>query len=174
MSFNGALKYVLPQDPDVVMIGEMRDPETVAIALTAAETGHLVFSTLHTNNAAQTIDRIIDSFPASQQGQIRSQLSSTLVGIVSQRLIPRMEGGRVPAVEVMLANSAVKNLIREDKVYQIDLVIETSLDKGMISLNRSLVNLVHRREISQENAYVYSVNPSELKNFFGSTGGMMP
>jgi len=174
VSFNRALKSVLRQDPDVVMIGEMRDPETVAIALTAAETGHLVFSTLHTNNAAQTIDRIIDSFPASQQGQIRSQLSSTLVGIVSQRLIPRMEGSRVPAVEVMLANSAVKNLIREDKVYQIDLVIETSLDKGMISLNRSLVDLVRRREISEENAYVYSINPGELKNFLSNGSGMMP
>ncbi len=168
VSFNRALRSALRQDPDVLMVGEMRDPETMAIALTAAETGHLVFSTLHTNNAAQTIDRIIDSFPGGQQGQVRSQLASTIVGIVSQRLIPRIEGGRVPATEVMLANAAVRNLIREDKVYQIDLVIETSLDKGMVSLNRSLVDLVRRREISEESAYLYSVNPSELKNFLGT------
>ncbi len=169
VSFNRALRSALRQDPDVLMVGEMRDPETMSIALTAAETGHLVFSTLHTNNAAQTIDRIIDSFPSAQQSQIRSQLASTIVGVVSQRLIPRIEGGRVPATEVMLANAAVRNLIREDKVYQIDLVIETSLDKGMVSLNRSLVDLVRRREISEESAYLYSVNPSELKNFLGTT-----
>jgi len=150
------------------MIGEMRDPETMATALTAAETGHLVFSTLHTNNAAQTIDRIIDSFPASQQGQVRSQLASTLVGVVSQRLIPRIEGGRIPATEVMIANAAVRNLIREDKVYQIDLVIETSLEEGMLSLNRSLADLVRRREISLENAEVYSLNPSELRMLLGA------
>jgi twitching motility protein PilT len=163
LSFHRALRSVLRQDPDVIMIGEMRDPETIATALTAAETGHLVFSTLHTNNAAQTIDRVIDSFPASQQGQVRSQLASTLVGVVSQRLIPRIEGGRIPAAEVMLANAAVRNLIREDKVYQIDLVIETSLEEGMISLNRGLADLVRRREIALESAELYSLNPSELR-----------
>jgi twitching motility protein PilT len=166
-SFNRALKSVLRQDPDVIMIGEMRDPESVEIALTAAETGHLVFSTLHTNSASQTIDRVISSFAAEQQAQIRSQLASTLVGILSERLVPRIEGGRVPATEVMLANAAVKNLIRENKIYQIDLVVETSLEEGMISLNRSLADLVKRREISPESAYLYSLNSSELKNFLG-------
>ncbi|MEW5805606.1 MAG: PilT/PilU family type 4a pilus ATPase [Patescibacteria group bacterium] len=163
-SFNRGLRSVLRQDPDVIMLGEMRDPESIAIALTAAETGHLVFSTLHTNNVSQTIDRIIDSFPSGQQGQIRSQLASTLVGVLSQRLIPRIEGGRIPATEIMFANAAVRNLIREDKVYQIDLVIETSLEDGMISLNRSLANLVRKREITQENAFLYSLSPTELKN----------
>lgn len=169
VSFNKALRSVLRQDPDVVMIGEMRDPESISIALTASETGHLVFSTLHTNNAAQTIDRIIDSFPAGQQGQIRSQLASTLVGIMSQRLIPRIEGGRVPAAEIMFVNAAIRNLIREDKTYQIDLVIETSSEDGMISLNRSLASLVKRREITQENAYLYSLNPTELKNLLAGS-----
>lgn len=167
LSFHRALRSVLRQDPDVIMIGEMRDPETMATALTAAETGHLVFSTLHTNNAAQTIDRIIDSFPAGQQGQVRSQLAATLVGVVSQRLIPKIEGGRAPATEVMIANAAVRNLIREDKVFQIDLVIETSLESGMISLNRSLADLVRRKEISLENAEIYSLNPSELRMLLG-------
>jgi twitching motility protein PilT len=172
-SFNRALRSVLRQDPDVVMLGEMRDLESIAIALTAAETGHLVFSTLHTNNAAQTIDRIIDSFPGSQQGQVRSQLASTLVGILSQRLIPRIEGGRIPACEIMFANAAVRNLIRENKVYQIDLVIETSSEEGMVSLNRSLANLVKRREITQENAFLYSLNPSELKNLLVGGGELI-
>lgn len=145
------------------MVGEMRDPETIATAMTAAETGHVVFSTLHTNSASQTIDRIIDSFPPNQQGQIVSQLASTLVAIVSQRLIPRVGGGRVPASEIMLVNPAIKNLIRERKIYQIDLVIETSIQEGMISLNRSLVNLVKRKEITMEQAEVYSLNPSEFR-----------
>ena len=127
------------------MVGEMRDSETIATAMTASETGHLVFSTLHTNSASQTIDRIIDSFPADQQSQITSQLSASLVGIISERLIPRIDGGRVPACEIMLANPAIRNLIRERKVFQIDLVIETSLQEGMLSLNRSLVNLVKRK-----------------------------
>lgn len=161
--FSHALRSVLRQDPDVLMIGEMRDPESIATALTAAETGHLVFSTLHTNSAAQTIDRIIDSFPSSQQNQISSQLAATLVGIVSQRLVPRIDGGRVPACEVMIANSAIRNLIRERKTYQIDLVISTSTQEGMVTLNRSLADLVSRREISLEEAQLYSTNPSELR-----------
>lgn len=167
LSFHRALRSVLRQDPDVIMIGEMRDPVTMAIALTAAETGHLVFSTLHTNNAAQTVDRIIDSFTAGQQGQVRSQLASVLIGVVSQRLVPRIEGGRVPAVEVMFANSAVRNLVREGKAYQIDLVIETSLEDGMISINRSLADLVRKREISIEQADLYSMNPGELRMLLG-------
>jgi len=163
LSFHRALRAVLRQDPDVIMVGEMRDVETIAAAVTAAETGHLVFSTLHTNSASQTIHRIIDSFPAAQQNQIRSQLASTLVGIVSQRLIPRIEGGRIPACEVMFVNSAIRNLIRENKIYQIDLIIETSYEEGMISLNRSLAELVKRGEISLEQAEFYSLNPRDLR-----------
>jgi len=162
-SFNDALRAVLRQDPDVIMIGEMRDPETIATAMTAAETGHLVFSTLHTNSASQTIDRIIDSFPPNQQGQIISQLASTLVGIVSERLVPRLGGGRIPATEIMLMNPAIRNLIRERKIYQIDLVIETSVQEGMMSLNRSLVSLVKKKDISIDQAELYSLNPSELR-----------
>jgi len=162
-TFSNALKSVLRQDPDVLMIGEMRDNESIATSLTAAETGHLVFSTLHTNSASQTIDRVIDSFPAEQQGQIASQMATMLVGIVSIRLIPRVNGGRIPACEVMLANPAIRNLIRERKTYQIDLVIETNSQEGMITLNRSLADLVSRREISMENAELYSLNPSELR-----------
>jgi len=162
-NFSQALRSLLRQDPDVIMIGEMRDNESIATALTAAETGHLVLSTLHTNSASQTIDRIIDSFPAEQQNQIASQLAATLVGIVSERLIPRIEGGRVPACEIMIANPAIRNLIRERKTYQIDLVIETNAQEGMITLNRSLAELVRQREISLENAEMYSLNPSELR-----------
>jgi len=162
-SFHRSLRSLLRQDPDVVMIGEMRDRESIATAMTAAETGHLVFSTLHTNSAAQTIDRIIDSFPVDQQGQITSQLAATLVGIVSERLVPRIDGGRVPATEIMLMNSAIRNLIRERKVYQIDLVIETSLQEGMINMNRSLAELVKNKEVSLENAELYSLNPGELR-----------
>jgi len=167
LSFHRGLRSVLRQDPDVIMIGEMRDPESISIALTAAETGHLDFSTLHTNSVSQTIDRIVDSFPGSQQGQIRSQLATTLIGIVSQRLIPRIAGGRIPACEVMFVNSAIKNLIREKKTYQIDLVIDTSVQEGMTSLNRSLVELVRKREISLESAETYSLNPSELRQLLG-------
>lgn len=162
-SFQRALRSMFREDVDVAMIGEMRDPETISAAVTAAETGHLIFSTLHTNNAAQTIDRIIDIFPGGQQGQIRAQLSSTLIGIVSQRLVPRANGGLIPAVEVMLANAAVRNLIRENKVHELDLVIETSSDEGMVSLNRALVDLVRRGEITVESAAAYSINPQELQ-----------
>ncbi|MEK7630252.1 MAG: PilT/PilU family type 4a pilus ATPase [Patescibacteria group bacterium] len=163
ISFHDALRSVLRQDPDVLMIGEMRDSDTIATAMTAAETGHLVFSTLHTNSAAQTIDRIIDSFPPEQQGQITSQLASTLVGIISERLVPKLGGGRVPAMELMISNSAIRNLIREKKIYQIDLVIDTSVQEGMMSLNRSLVSLVKRKEVSLEEAESYSLNPAELR-----------
>lgn len=166
-SFPAALRAVFRQDPDVIMVGEMRDAATISAALTAAETGHLVLSTLHTNNAAQTIDRIIDSFPAEQQTQVRSQLAMTLTGIVSERLVPRLAGGRIPSVEVLIATSAVRNLIRERKVHEIDLVIETSADDGMISLNRSLAHLVKQREISYESAELYSLNPAELRMLIG-------
>ncbi|MBI4128751.1 MAG: type IV pilus twitching motility protein PilT [Parcubacteria group bacterium] len=161
-SFHRALRSLFREDADVAMIGEIRDPETIATAVTAAETGHLIFTTLHTNSAAQTIDRIIDSFPADQQGQIRAQLSNVIVGILSQRLIPRVNGGLVPAVEVMIANAAVRNLIRENKTHQLDLVIETNAEEGMITMNRSLADLVKQGEISVENAERYSLNPKEL------------
>lgn len=166
-SFKRALRSALREDPDVIMVGEMRDLETISTALTAAETGHLVLATLHTNNAAQTIDRIIDSFPPSAKNQIRTQVASSLLGVVSQRLIPRIDGGRVPAVEIMVSNSAIRNLIRENKIYQIDLVIETSTEEKMISLNRSLAELVRHGEISLENAETYSLNPSDLKMLLG-------
>lgn len=163
LDFHRGLRSLLRQDPDVIMIGEMRDRGSIATAMTAAETGHLVFSTLHTNSASQTIDRIIDSFPAEQQGQISSQLAATLVGIVSERLIPRIDGGLIPACEIMITNPAIRNLIRERKAYQIDLVIETSVQEGMMTLNRSLAELVRKKEISLENAELYSLNPSELR-----------
>ncbi len=163
IGFHAALRTILRQDPDVLMIGEMRDAVSISTAMTAAETGHLVLSTLHTNSASQTIDRIIDSFPPEQQGQVTSQLAATLVAIISERLIPRVSGGRIPAMEIMIVNPAIKNLIRERKTYQIDLVIETSLQEGMVTLNRSLVNLVKNKEISLENAELYSLNPGELR-----------
>jgi len=162
-SFHDALKSVLRQDPDVIMIGEMRDAESIAAALTAAETGHLVFSTLHTNSASQTIDRIVDSFPPNQQPQIISQLASALVGIVSKRLVPKIGGGRLPACEIMFVNAAIRNLIREKKFYQIDAVIETSGKDGMISLNRSLGEMIKKKQVTLENAELHSLNPKELK-----------
>jgi twitching motility protein PilT len=161
--FHRGLREVFRQDPDVIMIGEMRDPETISSAVTAAETGHLVLTTLHTNTAAQTIDRVIDSFPPHQQGQIRMQLSATILGILSRRLVPCIKGGVINAVELMIANSAIRNLIREGKTHQIDMVIETSSEEGMISLNRSLADLVKQKLISLENAQLYSTNASELK-----------
>lgn len=166
-SFAKALKATFRQDPDVIMVGEMRDPETIATTLTIAETGHLVFSTLHTNNASQTIHRIVDSFPSDQQNQIRIQLSGSLLGVISQRLIPGVKGGLVPACEVMISTPAVANLIRENKIHELPLVIETSADKGMISLNQALVNLIKKDEISLENGINYSLNPSELKMLIG-------
>jgi len=163
LSFAKALRSTFRQDPDVIMVGEMRDPETMAIAITAAETGHLVLATLHTNSASQTIHRIVDSFPPEQQNQIRAQLSGSLLGIVSQRLIPRIKGGLIPACEVMISTPAISNLIRENKIHEIPLVIETSAEIGMISLNRFLADLVKKREISIENALNYSLNPTELR-----------
>src|SRR3989344_4522200 len=160
--FNAALESVFRQDVDVIFIGEMRDHETVTTAVTAAETGHVVISTLHTNNAAQTIDRIIDSFPPTQQDQIRIQLASSLLGIFSQRLIPRISGGLVPAYELLINNKAVANLILEKRTHEIDVVIETSSGEGMIDLNRSLLELVRSGEITMENAYRYSLNPKTL------------
>jgi len=161
--FPSGLNAVFRQDIDVILVGEMRNAETIATAVTAAETGHLVFSTLHTNNASQTIDRIIDSFPSGQQDQIRVQLAGSLMGIFSQRLIPRIEGGLVPAFELLINNSAVSNLIRERRSHEIQSVIETGLEHGMIDMNRSLVELVRKGEITVENAFAYSVNPKGLE-----------
>ncbi len=161
--FHVALKSVFREDVNVIMIGEMRTPETISTAVTAAETGHLVLSTLHTNNASQTIDRIIDSFPGSQQDQIRTQLAASLLGIFSQRLIPRITGGLIPAFELLLNNNAVSNLIREKRTHEIDVVIETGSESGMIDLNHSLMELVRAGEITIENAYQYSLNPKGLE-----------
>lgn len=161
--FYTGLIGTLRQDVDVILVGEMRDKETIQAAVTAAETGHLVFSTLHTNNAAQTIDRIIDSFPAEQQDQIRSQLSTSLLGIFSQRLIPRISGGMVPAYELLVNNAAIANLIREKRTHEIDTVIETGRDMGMIDMNRTLADLVRRGEITAEDAFAYSLKPNILE-----------
>ena len=161
--FHIALKSVFREDINVVLIGEMRNNETISTAVTAAETGHLVFSTLHTNNAAQTINRIVDSFPGDQQAQIRVQLASSLIGIFSQRLIPRIAGGLVPAYELLINNNAVANLIRENRTHEIDVVIETGKEQGMVDLNHSLLELVRAGEISIESAYQYSLNPKGLE-----------
>lgn len=161
--FHIALKEVFREDVNVIMVGEMRTAETISTAVTAAETGHLVLSTLHTNNASQTIDRIIDSFPGNQQDQIRGQLASSLLGIFSQRLIPRISGGLVPAYELLLNNNAVANLIREKRTHEIDVVIETGSESGMVDLNHSLIELVRAGEISIENAYQFSLNPKGLE-----------
>lgn len=165
-TFLSALKSAFREDANVLLIGEMRDPETIAAAVTAAETGHLVLSTLHTNNASQTIDRIIDSFPSDQQDQIRLQLASSLLGIFSQRLIPRVSGGRVPAYELLINNKAIANLIREKRTHEIDTVLETSSREGMVDMNRCLIDLVQRREISLESAYNHSINPKALEQLF--------
>ncbi len=160
--FQRALRSMFREDVNVAMIGEMRDLETISTAITAAETGHLIFSSLHTNDSAQTIDRIIDSFQPSQQSQIRLQLSSALIGIFSQRLIPRISGGLVPAYEVLICTPAVKNLIREGRTHEINIVVETSSELGMVSLNKSLADLVRRGEIGVETALAYSLNPKDL------------
>ena len=161
-SWTVALKSALREDPNVVLVGEMRDYETIAAAITVAETGHLVLATLHTNSAAQSIDRMIDVFPAHQQAQVRQQLASSLEGILSQRLVPSLKGGRVPAIEVLLATPAVRNLIREGKSHQIDSVIQTSMELGMMTLEMSLASWVKSGEVSIEVAQSYSLRPQEL------------
>ena len=163
-SFPKALKAIFRQNPDVIMVGEMRDLETISTAITAAETGHLVFATLHTNSASQSIHRMIDVFPSDQQNQIRFQLAGSLVAVVSQRLVPRFGGGFVPACEVMICNPAISNLIRENKTHEIPSVLETSVKEGMMSFNRSLSELVKRKEVSPQDAATYSINPADLKN----------
>ena len=162
-SFSAALRSSLRQDPDVVLIGEMRDLETISAAITIAETGHLVFATLHTNSAAQSIDRMIDVFPPHQQPQIRSQLANILQGICSQRLVPSIGGGRVVAAEVLVANPAVRNIIREGKSHQLDAVIQTGADQGMQTMDRTLVSLVQAGTISYDNAREYAVDLTEFE-----------
>lgn len=162
-SFSAALRSSLRQDPDVVLIGEMRDLETIAAAITIAETGHLVFATLHTNSAAQSIDRMIDVFPPYQQPQIRSQLSNILMAICSQRLIPTIGGGRIAAAEILVANPAVRNIIREGKSHQLDAVIQTGAEYGMQSMDKTLVGLVHSGTISIDEARNFAVDIEEFE-----------
>ncbi|MBI4100968.1 type IV pilus twitching motility protein PilT [Candidatus Microgenomates bacterium] len=161
-SFAAALRSTLREDPDVVLIGEMRDLETIAAAITIAETGHLVLATLHTNSAAQSIDRMVDVFPPHQQQQIRVQLAAILQGICSQRLIPQIGGGRVPGTEILVATSAVRNIVREGKTHQLDAVIQTGAEKGMQSMDRALVNLIHAGTITYEEAKNYALDLEEL------------
>ena len=166
-NYQHALRAALRQSPDVILIGEMRDLETISIALTAAETGHLVFSTLHTVGAAKTIDRIIDVFPPEQQQQIRVQLSTVLQAVVSQQLIPTRTGDRLPAFEIMKANSAVRNMIRDGKVPQIDGVIQMNAAAGMMSMDRSVAGLLTNQLIGEAEAMLYSVNQEALRRFAG-------
>lgn len=163
LSWSNALRSALREDPDVVLVGEMRDFETIAAALTVAETGHLVFATLHTNTAPESVNRIIDVFPAAQQGQIRQQLASSIMAVVSQRLLPGKSGGVVPGTEVMIANSAVRNLIRENKPYQIDSIIQTGSEAGMLMFENNLASLVHQGKISAEVARQSAFRPDEIK-----------
>ena len=164
LSFERALKSALREDPNVVYVGEMRDLETIQLALTVAETGHLVFSTLHTNSAAQTIDRIVDVFPEGTKPQIRIQLASVLSAVVSQRLVPAVNGGRIPALEILIASPATANTIREGKTFMIDNIIQTGVDLGMVSLEMSLAKLVKKGLVSEEVAMSYAIKPLELQN----------
>jgi twitching motility protein PilT len=161
-SFSVALRSVLREDPDVVLVGEMRDLETIASAITIAETGHLVLATLHTNSAAQSVDRMVDVFPPHQQPQVRSQLANMLMAICSQRLVPAIGGGRIAAAEILVATSAVRNIIREGKTHQLEAVIQTGAEHGMQSMDRTLVNLVHNGTITYEEARNVAVDIEEL------------
>lgn len=166
-TFQDGLRAVFREDANVVLLGELRDLDTISTAMTAAETGHLILATLHTNDTSQTIDRIVDVFPGPQQNQMRSQLASVLLGVVSQRLVPKVGGGRVPALEIMIKNHAVENLIRENKTYQIDSVIETSMKEGMVSLDKSLADLVQQGLVTADDAFVYSKNKEYLQMLLG-------
>jgi twitching motility protein PilT len=161
-SFSAALRSSLREDPDVVLIGEMRDLETIAAAITIAETGHLVFATLHTNSAAQSIDRMIDVFPPHQQPQSRAQLSNILMAICSQRLVPSIGGGRIAAAELLIATPAVRNIIREGKSHQLEAVIQTGAEFGMQSMDKTLVTLIHNGTISYDEARNFAVDLDEL------------
>ena len=161
-SFRTALRAALREDPDIVLVGELRDLETIAIAIETAETGHLVFGTLHTTTAASTVDRIIDQFPADRQAQIRVMLSESLRGVISQTLCKKIGGGRVAAREILLSTPAVANLIREGKTYQIPSIMQTSRKVGMITLNDSLLDLVEKRQIEPDEAYLRAVEKSAI------------
>jgi twitching motility protein PilT len=168
LSFSEALKHVLRQDPDVILVGEMRDLETISLAVTSAETGHLVFGTLHTTSAASTIDRIIDVFPSSQQAQIRMQLSTTLEGIICQTLVPKKEGkGRACAMEILIGTMGVRNLIREGKTHMIINMLQAGVKDGMQTLNSALHKLVISGAISVDDALMKSSQPDELKSLIG-------
>lgn len=167
-SFSAALRSSLREDPDVVLIGEMRDLETIAAAITIAETGHLVFATLHTNSAAQSIDRMIDVFPPHQQPQIRAQLSNILMAICAQRLVPTIGGGRIAAAEVLVATPAVRNIIREGKSHQLDAVIQTGAEHGMQSMDKTLVGLIHSGTITYDEARNFAVDLDELDRLMRS------
>jgi len=162
-SFSGALKSALREDPNVILVGEMRDLESIEAALTLAETGHLVFTTLHTNSAAQTADRIIDVFPDHQQQQVRLQMANVLLGVVSQRLLPRTSGGRIAACEIMIADNAVRNTIREGGTHQLTNIIQTSASEGMISLDKVLAELVSKGEVTIDDALTWALDPKALK-----------
>jgi twitching motility protein PilT len=168
VDFTSALKSAFREDVDMILLGEMRDLDTISTAITAAETGHLILATLHTNDSVQTIDRIIDIFPAHQQNQIRAQLANVLLGVVSQRLLKKIGGGRVPAVEILVKNIAVENLIRQNQAHQIGTVIETSLDKGMISINRSLARLVKQGIVEAKDAESYATDVNAFRMFLES------
>ena len=165
-SYGSALRSALRQAPDVILIGEMRDFETMSIAMTAAETGHLVLSTLHTTSAAKTVDRIIDVFPPDQQQQVRIQLSTVLQAVVSQQLLPTVDGGRAPAFEIMLLNTAIKNLIRDNKVPQIDAMIQTGKAQGMITMDNSIAQLYNSKKITEEIAKKFASNPDTISKYF--------
>lgn len=168
-SFSSGLKHALRQDPDIILVGEMRDLETTSLAISAAETGHLVFSTLHTNSAAQSVDRIIDMYPAEQQNQVRSMLANTLQAVVTQSLFPRRDApGMVPATEVLICTPAVRNIIREARTFEIPNVIETNRSLGMTSLDHSIASLVFNGFISREDALAHAINPDRLDQAFAA------
>ncbi|OPZ20260.1 MAG: Twitching mobility protein [candidate division BRC1 bacterium ADurb.BinA364] len=164
-SFSNALKYVLRQDPDVIMVGEMRDLETISMAIAAAETGHLVFSTLHTPDVIQTVDRIIDVFPPHQQEQVRVQLSAVIEGVASQKLLPSPYAGRVMAMEILVATDAIRNLIREGSTHQMQSMIEAGKAYGMITMDRAIADLFRKGQITRETALINAKKPEELKRF---------
>jgi twitching motility protein PilT len=169
-SFKRALRSALREDPDIVLVGEMRDLETIAIAIETAETGHLVFGTLHTTTAASTVDRMIDQFPADRQSQIRVMLSESLKGVIAQTLCKKLGGGRVAAREILLSTPAISNLIREGKTFQIPSIIQTSKQLGMLTLNDALLDLVEKKEISADEAYMRSVEKAGLAASFKAKG----
>jgi twitching motility protein PilT len=171
-SYASALRSALRQAPDVILLGEMRDYEAIKAAVTAAETGHLVISTLHTTGAVNTVDRIIDSFPPAQQQQIRIQLSMVLQGIVSQQLVPRTDGGEAPAFEVVVCNNAIRNMIRESNIHQMESIIYSSSSEGMITMDTSLLNLVKENVVSPEAAVRVAMNKEQMQKRLGVTAAV--